>query len=214
MKLFRLAAFAVLATAFSAGIATAQVQLQEGKEYTKLKNPQPTESGNKVEVLEFFSFGCPHCRDLEPHIGDWAKRVPADVSFRRVPVAFQPHWKGLSKIFFTLESMGEVDKFASAVFDAVHRDGRKLQDAEVFYAWAKDKGMDIAKVKAAYEGFAVDSKLRRADQLTKSHAIESVPVVIVDGKYVVGSHMLAKGHAGMPEALDYMVAKARKERKS
>jgi protein dithiol oxidoreductase (disulfide-forming) len=199
---------------FGADVAHAQIAFREGKQITVLKPSQPTESGDKVEVLEFFSFACGHCREFEPYLEGWKKRLPADVSFRRVPVgAFQPTWKNLVKVYFALDSLGQADALTGAVFEAIHRDGIKLNDTETFYAWAKGKGLDMAKLKAAYESFAVDSKLRWSDQKTRAFGVANVPTIAVDGKYVLEAGMLRNGHAAMPEAMDYLVGKARTERK-
>ncbi len=212
MKLSRLLVTFIASAFCATGVALAQVNLEEGKEYKKLAKPQPTEAGGKIEVIEFFSFGCNHCRDLEPHLQTWKKTLPPDVQFRRVPVAFQQAWVGLSKITFTLEALGELDRLAPDVFDAVHRDGKKMQDKEVFYAWATAKGLDAAKVKGAYEGFSVDSKIKRAEQSIKAYAVDSVPTIVVDGKFSTGPGMLKTSHAGIPPAIDFLIAKARKEK--
>ncbi len=212
-RLFSKTLFATLVTAFcAAGSAFAQVNLEEGKEYKKLAKPQPVDVANKVEVIEFFSFGCDHCRAFEPTLQEWQKKMPADVHFKRIPVSFQPAWAGYSKILFTLEALGESDKLAPAVFDAIHKDGKKLNDKEIFYAWAASRGLDVAKVKAAYEGFTTDSKVKRADQAVRTYAVDSVPMLVIDGKFVTAPSMVKNGHAGMPSAIDFLIAKARQEK--
>src|SRR5678809_1170420 len=92
--------------------------LVEGKNYARLKVPQPVESGKKIEVIEFFSYGCPHCSDLEPYLQNWFKTAPADVQFRRVPVMFQERWKVLAKIYYTLDALGEETRLSPDVFKA------------------------------------------------------------------------------------------------
>jgi thiol:disulfide interchange protein DsbA len=206
--------FATLATiAFCAvGTVGAQMKLEEGKEYRRLGKPQPTDAGAKVEVLEFFSFTCPACRAFEPILQGWKKNLPADVQFRRVHVNFLQHGPQISKILYTLEALGGVEEHATAVFDAIHRDGKKMHDKDVFYAWAASRGLDAAKVKAAYEGFSVDSKVKRSDQLSKAVGIDSVPMIVVDGKFVVGPGMLGNDMGRMPAAIESLVALARKEK--
>jgi thiol:disulfide interchange protein DsbA len=107
-------AVTLLAALSLAAPASAQ-QLQEGKQFVRLKNPVPVETGNKIEVIEFFSYGCPHCADLEPILEDWMKRLPPDVQFRRVPVLFQPKWVTLAKVYYTLEALGVEPKMTSAI---------------------------------------------------------------------------------------------------
>ena len=104
MKRFGIFVTAALATlAFT---QSAAADLTEGKDYVRLKNPQPVETGKKIEVIEFFSYGCPHCHDLEPFLDAWMAKLPPDVQFRRVPVMFQQRWEALAKIYFTLDAMG------------------------------------------------------------------------------------------------------------
>lgn len=212
MKLLRLLAAFTTVTLCAVGTVIAQVGYEEGREYKRLAKPQPTDTGNKIEVIEFFSFSCPHCRDLEPILQGWKKSMPPDVQFRRIHVNFLQNGPAISKILYTLEALGAVDAHVQAVFDAIHREGKKMHDKEVFYAWAASRGLDAAKVKAAYEGFSVDSKVKRSDQATRNYGIESVPLLVVDGKYVTGPGMLRNSHAGVPAALDFLITKARKER--
>ena len=123
----RVARFAIALGALmllTAGSAPAQ--LVEGRNYDRLKNPQPTESGNKIEVIEFFSYGCPHCAELEPHLDAWLAKLPPDVAFRRVPVMFQDRWVPLAKIYYTLDALGEEKKLSPEVFKAIHGQGMTL----------------------------------------------------------------------------------------
>src|SRR6476620_7429308 len=116
--------------------------LVEGKNYARLKVPQPVESGKKIEVIEFFSYGCPHCSDLEPYLQTWLKTAPADVQFRRVPVMFQDRWKALAKAYYTREAMGEDVRLSPEVFKAVHVTGTPLYQDKAFFDWAASKGLD------------------------------------------------------------------------
>src|SRR5512143_2816634 len=100
--------------------ATAQVP-QEGRQYLRLTTPQPVETGKKIEVLEFFSYGCPHCGDFEPMLQAWLKTAPADVQFRRVPVMFQDRWVPLGKEYYTLEALGEDARLSPLLFTAIHK---------------------------------------------------------------------------------------------
>jgi thiol:disulfide interchange protein DsbA len=190
---------------------TAAADMTEGKEYVRLKAPHPVDSGKKIEVLEFFSYGCPHCNDLEPYLQTWFKTAPADVQFRRVPVMFQDRWKALARIYFTLEAMGEDARLSPEVFKAVHVAGLPLYQDKAFFDWAASKGLDRTKVMETYNSFGVDSKMKRALVLAQDYNVQAVPTVIVDGKFVVMSDKVG-GHAGIPGAIDALVAKARTER--
>jgi thiol:disulfide interchange protein DsbA len=207
-------AFGGLMVAAAAGLlatgAGAQ-GLQEGKNYFRLKSPQPVETGKKIEVLEFFSYGCPHCADLDPELQAWQKTLPADVAFRRVPVMFQERWVGLSKVFFTLEALGVDDKMTPEVFVAVHKNGIQLWNEKTFFDWAASKGLDRKKVEEMYGSFAINGKVNRAKQLAQAYNVQSVPMVVVDGKFTTASDKVGS-HAAMPAALNELIAKARAER--
>lgn len=189
-----------------------RAQIAEGKNYERLRNPQPVETGKKIEVIEFFSYACPHCAALEGHLSAWRKRLPADVEFRRVPVIFQSRWEGLARIYYTFDAMGIEDEMAAKTFDALHKDRVPLYDEKTFFEWVgKQPGVDRAKVEEIYKSFAVGSKVSRSKSLAQAYGIQSVPTMIVDGKYVTSSDR-AGGHEQVPSVLDAMVAKARSER--
>ena len=193
-------------------VATAQEQLTEGKEFQRLKNTQVVESGTKIEVIEFYSYGCNHCRDLEEFLGPWTKKMPADVSFKRVPVAFQPAWVNLGKIYYTLEALGRED-LTPKVFQAIHGANVKLFEEKVFFEWAGNNGLEAAKVQEMWGSFAVNSKMNRAKTLAANYSIDSVPMLFVDGKFKIQPHLLKGSHKDVPAALDFLIAKARTERK-
>src|SRR6266704_846227 len=186
-------------------------ELAEGKQFTRLKSPQPVETGKKIEVIEFFSYGCPHCSDLEPFIQQWLKTAPPDVQFRRVPVMFQDRWKALAKAYYTLDAMGEDVRLSPALFQAVHGAGLPLYQDKAFFDWTASKGLDRNKVTEIYNSFGVDSKLKRALVLAQEYNIQAVPTMVVDGKFVTSSDRIG-GHGQVPAALDTLVAKARAER--
>jgi thiol:disulfide interchange protein DsbA len=206
----RAVAAVFLLAAMVAG-ASAQ-ELVEGRNYARLKNPQPVETGKNIEVIEFFSYGCPHCGDLEPSIQAWLKTKPADVQFRRVPVMFQQRWENLARVFFTLEAMGEENKLSPEVFAAVNAKGVPLWNEKDFLDWAAAKGLDRKKVEDLFKSFAVVGKVNRAKQQAQVYNIQSTPTIVVDGKFITGSDRIAGGHAAMPAAIDALVAKARAER--
>jgi thiol:disulfide interchange protein DsbA len=193
-------------------LATAgAAELVEGKNYARLKVPQPVESGKKIEVIEFFSYGCPHCDNLEPYLQNWLKTMPADVQFRRVPVMFQERWRALAKIYYTLDALGEETHLSPEVFKAIHASGQPLWDDKTFLDWAASKGLDRANVASVYASFGIDNKMKRAMAIGQAYDIQSVPTVVVDGKFITASDRVGS-HAEMPAALDVLIAKARAER--
>ena len=209
MKQFVMQVVGVLAALAFTG--TAAAELVEGKDYSRLKIPHAVDSGKKIEVIEFFSYGCPHCNDLEPYLQTWMKTLPPDVQFRRVPVMFQDRWKALAKDYFTLEALGEDVKLSPDLFKALHASGLPLYQDKAFFDWAASKGLDRAKVVDTYNSFGIDSKMKRAAVLTQEYNVQAVPTLVVDGKFVTSSDRVG-GHAGAPAALDALIAKARSER--
>jgi thiol:disulfide interchange protein DsbA len=203
-----------LVAAFVAALSmTAAAQsgaVQEGREYLRLKDPQPVESGKKIELIEFFSYGCPHCADLEPILENWMKTaMPADVQFRRIPVMFQDRWIPLAKIYYTLDALGEEKRLSPEVFSALHVKGLSLWQDKTFFDWAASQGLDRKKVEDMYNSFAIAGKVNRARAAGGTYQIQSVPTFIVDGKFT--TYRVAS-HQAMPAALDAMIAKARAER--
>jgi thiol:disulfide interchange protein DsbA len=184
----------------------------EGRNYAKLKNPQPVETGKNIEVIEFFSYGCPHCGELEPNLQAWLKNKPADVQLRRIPVMFQPKWENLARAYYTLEAMGEETKLSPEMFNAIHVKGNQLWNDKEFFDWAASKGLDRKKVEDLYGSFTVVGKVNRAKQQAQVYQIQSVPTIIVDGKFTTGPERMPNGHAGVPAAIDALVVKARADR--
>jgi thiol:disulfide interchange protein DsbA len=211
VRLLGRAVIALVAFAMVAG--TASAQLVEGKNYMRLPNPQPVETGNKIEVVEFFSYGCPHCAALEPYLDKWLDNLPPDVAFRRVPVMFHSDWVQLAKVYYTLDAMGQATKLSPEVFKAIHQQNVNLSDKNKFFDWAASKGLDRKKVEEVFSSFAIDGKIKRAMQVAQEYHIEGVPTVIVDGKFLTSSDRVGT-HANLPPAITELVAKARSERKS
>lgn len=194
------------------GRAAAQTALVEGQHYTRLRNAQPVDSGKKIEVIEFFSYGCPHCRDLDPELVAWKKTLPADVDFKRVPVDFgREQWRNLGKAYYTLEALEMEDKLTPELFAALHDKRAPLHDPKAFLDWVAGKGVDRKKAEDTYNSFGVNSKMNRALALAKNYSVQSVPVVFVDGKFQVSSDKVGT-HAQLPGAINQLIAKARAER--
>ncbi len=212
IRSIRSAASGVAALAFAALAAGAAAQgLAEGTNYVRLKNPVPVETGKNIEVIEFFSYGCPHCGELEPNLQAWLKTKPADVTFRRIPVMFQPRWENLAKAYYTLEGLNE-DKLSPEVFVALHSRNTPLWNEKDFLDWVAAKGVDRKKAEELFNSFGINGKVARAKQLAQAYQIQSVPTIIVDGKFTTGPERMPGGHAAIPGAIDALVQKARAER--
>ena len=200
---------AVLVTVLPPSAAAQMAAPQEGNQYLRLKNPQPVETGKKIEVIEFFSYGCPHCGELEPHLQTWFKTMPADVQFRRVPVVFQDRWLPLAKAYYTLDALGEEARLTPALFTALHAKGMSLWQDKTFFDWAASQGLDRKKVEDMYTSFAIAGKVNRARATAQAYQIQQVPMLVVDGKFV--TYQLTS-HRATPAVIDALIVKARAER--
>jgi thiol:disulfide interchange protein DsbA len=210
MRLF--AAALLLAGVGIAGISSAQAELVEGRDYTVLPQPQPTDSGKNIEVLEFFWYGCPHCYALHPHISAWLKRMPKDVSFRYVPAIFRINWTPGAKTFYALEALGAKDRLHGEVYDAIHIGKVDLTKDEVLFDWVAKQGIDRQKFIDAYNSFSVQNQqVPQSVRMSKEYRLSGVPALVVDGRYLTSGRM-----GGTPEdtikTLDELIEKVRKER--
>ena len=149
--------------------------------YATLTPPQPTENG-KIEVVEFFWYGCPHCAALEPDVVAWEKKLPKDVVFKRVPAA-SGGWAEHAKIFYTLEAMGLLGQYHQKVFDAFHKDNVNLNNKKIRDEWLTKNGINLADYEKAEKSFSVATNLNRAKTLTYAYKVDSVPRIAVNGKY-------------------------------
>jgi protein dithiol oxidoreductase (disulfide-forming) len=196
----------------STGASAQAFALEEGKNFIRLKAAQPVETGSKIEVLEFFSYGCPHCADLDPELQKWHKAMPADAEMRRVPVGFgREAWDNLGKAYYTLEALGEEPRLTPLAFAAVHRERANLSNPKVFFDWAAKNGLDRKKVEDMFNSFAINGKQAKANQVAKAYNVQSVPLVVVDGKFETASDKVGS-HANMPAAINALIDKARAER--
>lgn len=190
---------------------TASADIHPGKEYELLSPPQPTETGKKIEVLEIFSYACSHCFDLDPEIHKWAKQLPKDVEFRRLPAIFRESWTPLAKAFFTFEAMGLSDKLHAEFFRAIHVQHTRLESDNAIFDWVEKQGVPRKTFIDTYSSFSIQSKALRAKQLTQAYGITGVPAIIVDGKFRTSSSATG-GHAGLFAAIDQLIKQARQAR--
>lgn len=211
----------VLGLGLLAGVAAAAPNApQNGVEYRMLDRPQPSESGKKIEVVEFFGYFCPHCYALEPLMADWVKKQGENIVFKRVHVNFH----GLvtqQKLYYTLEALGKIDEYQIKAFNAYHVDRNRLQtDAEVMDFVGKS-GLDKQKFSDVYNSFSIQSKLARAAQMMEAYRIEFVPMIAIDGRYVTAPTMAVAGVGRVSEqaqnlavlqVMDALIAKIQKER--
>ena len=181
-----------------------------GFKYSELKPTQPVSlEGNKIEVLEFFWYGCPHCYNLEPLLESWVKKLPPDVQFRRVPAVFNPRWGHDAQIFYTFEAMGVLDRVHRPFFDAIHRGGLRTDNPEALAQWLQKNGVDTKKFDETMKSFTVQSKMRRAVQMTTAYGIDGTPAMAVQGRYTVSAEQ-GGTHEGMLQTVSHLVDMIRK----
>jgi thiol:disulfide interchange protein DsbA len=202
-------ACAGVALAF-AGKSLAQGSPVEGTHYVRLSQPLPSTTPGKIEVIEFFWYGCPHCNAFEPMLEGWIKRLPGDVSFRRVPVAFRDEPFVIhQKIFYALEALGQLDTLHRKVFAAIHNERQRLDKMPEVAAWMAKNGVDGAKFTELANSFSVQTKLRQAKQLADGYKIDGVPAIGVNGRFYT-SGSLAGGNERALAVADFLIERARK----
>jgi thiol:disulfide interchange protein DsbA len=203
---FLLTALIASTAAFAADAPAPAASWEAGKNYFPIDPPQPTATGSKVEVLEVFSYACPHCAHFQPYAEQLKQSLPSGAVFTYMPAVFNPSWEPYARAYYTAESLGVVDQTHQALFDALHRDHiplRTLDDLAGFYA---QHGVDKAKFLATSGSFEVESKLSRAQTIVKAAGIDGTPSIIVNGKYrVTGAS--AGGYPQLIELVDWLVKK-------
>jgi thiol:disulfide interchange protein DsbA len=178
--------------------------------FTLLDAPLPVDVPGKIEVAEFFWYGCIHCYNLEPDIEAWLKTIPADVSFRRIPAVFNNRMADDAAIYYAFEAMGLAGKLHKPFFDAIHRGGLKTADTAALGEWLKKQGVDPAKFGDVMKSFGVQSRVRRAAQHTVAAKIDGTPAMLVQGRYSISAEQA--GRAGLLKAVDSVVEYARKHK--
>ncbi len=185
---------------------------QAGQEYQPLPKAAPVEAPTgKIEVVEFFWYNCPHCNAFEPLLSAWVQRLPKDVVFRRVPVAFRSDFQAQQRLYYALEAMGLVEKLHAKVFQAIHVERKRLEKPEAMADWVGAQGVDKAKFMENFNSFSVASKTTRATQLTAAYNVEGVPAMGVAGRFYTDGTM-AKGMEHVLQVVDYLVGEVRKGR--
>jgi len=179
---------------------------QRNDNVTELNPPQPTESDGKIEVLEFFWYGCIHCYNLEPKLDTWLKTKPADVAFRRVPAVLSERWGHDAAVFYAFEALGVLDKLHRPFFDAIHRERLRTDNMPALNAWLEKQGVDPKKFDATARSFGVQSKVKRAIRLTSDYKIEGTPAMAVHGRYSIGASDT------MLDTVNQLVASVRKNK--
>ncbi len=208
MSRYPLRALAILL--FACSMAVNAQQAARTAPYVELTPPQPTESSGKIEVIEFFWYGCPHCYAFEPVLEPWVKKLPSNIVFKRVPAIFNEQWGVAARVFYTLEAIGEEDRLHRSLFDAIHKDNLRITSDSAMLAWLATQKVDVEKYKAAYRSFTVETRLKRALQMTQAYRIDGVPSLAVQGRWVLSASRI-HDRQDMLRAADSVIAEAAKQ---
>lgn len=182
-----------------------------GVDYALVQNPQSTEDPNRIEVLEFFWYGCPHCFRFEGELERWIKAQPKDVLVRRVPIRFREDQEPHQRLYYTLEALNRLDDLHAKAFQAIHVDKLTLSDANAIADWAQKQGLNRDKFLEVYNAFSVRSKAQRALRLMEAYRIDGVPTLVINGKYTTSPAMVSSYTAVLSVA-DALIAQERAAR--
>lgn len=200
----------LLTLGFAFAVSTAHAgELQAGRDFRLLETPKVMSGKTRIEVTEFFWYGCPHCFDLEPIINRWTRALPDDVHFRRVPALFNPKWVSGARLYYTLEALNLVVPLHEKVFAAIHEGHLRLLDDEaVLFEWMERHGVERQKFTAAWNAPGLQARVLEAQRLTQESGIGGVPALIVNGRY----QALTDGSYGnLLQRVDQLIARARRE---
>lgn len=199
---------AVFATAALFGLVAQAAQFQAGKEYVELSSPVAVADPARIEVVELFWYGCPHCYQFEPTLNAWVRQLPADVDFKRIPAMFGGLWDVQGQMFLALQAMGVEQKVHDSIFSAIHNEGKKLASPDEMAQFLAGQGVDKDAFLKAYNSFGVKSQVEKAKKQGMAYQITGVPVMIVNGKY-----RFDLGSSGGPEntlqVADFLIEKER-----
>ena len=204
---FNLSALALAASA--SPIVQAQGAPVEGRDFIKLPAPVPVPAGGKIDIVEFFWYGCPHCYSFEPSIEGWVKKLPPDVAFRRVHVAFTSMHEGHAKMYYAAEQMGVLDNVHRKIFAAMHQQNMRLQREAEIVDFMKASGVDSAKFAETMRSFGVATKVQQAKQMVDGYKVDGVPGIGIHGRWYT-SPSLAGGPARALAVTDVLIERARK----
>ena len=185
-----------------------------GEHYMRVREVQSPLNPAKIEVMEVFAYSCPHCYAFEPDLTKWLKKLPADVEFTRQPHTLgQPAGALRNKAFYAARMLGVLDRFHSALFNAIHKEGRTMATVEdLRELFIKQTGVKAEDFEGAFNSFAADAGYRRGENAIQAMGISSVPTMVVDGAYFASPGSAGGGFPGMLKVTDFLIEQARKER--
>jgi len=204
---------ALLALACLAAASHAQgIRARQNIEY-RLIAPQPVETGDRIEVIDFFWYGCPYCNELQPALEGWIRRKPADVALRRVPAILRDSWAPHARIYYALEQLNEVERLHLKVYYSYHVERLHMSKPDVMVEWAVKNGIDRKRWLVAYSSPDVDAKVERAKKLSEAYTVAVTPTLVVDGRYLTSGAYVPSGDVrDVVPILDDVIRLARQNR--
>ena len=203
--------FSALSIFLAFTLPSAAQEFQEDVNFFPLLVEQPVRTGDQIEVLEIFWYGCPHCYALEPYLKKWLKNKPEFVEFVQLPAVLNRYWAFDARVFYTFVALGLMDELHEAYFDAIHQDRRRMKNVEQVASWAQEQGIDPKLILDTFNSFGVDSMLANATQMSGRYEADGVPTIIIDGKYRT-TVSLAGGHNEIIDLINYLAQRAKSER--
>ncbi|PCH83225.1 MAG: disulfide bond formation protein DsbA [Piscirickettsiaceae bacterium] len=196
----------------NAVFANESVEYDEGIDYKLITPAQATDDPDRIEVVEVFWYGCPHCNHFEPSLGPWVKNAPKDVNFYRLPAIFAQAWEVHARAYFTADILDVLEKSHRALFHALHTEHKSLNTVDKLAAFYANYGIDEELFKKTYNSFVVNTRVSRSKDMVNRYGITGVPAVVIEGKYLVTGPM-AKSYQNMLKITDYLVEKERRLKK-
>ena len=198
--------------AVSVVINSANAEPLEGVDYVLIP-AQPVAFRDKIEVIQFFYYGCDACNRLESHLQSWLKTLPPDIVFRRIPALRRTAWMPLTRAYFALEQLGELDRLHTEIYRAVHEDGINLGISSELFEWVQKHGVERSKVEDILDSDSIISQVQRARDATVAYGIRATPSFVIDGRYMTSPGMLPNSEA-LFRTLESLIEKVRLTRVS
>ena len=203
--------FSALSIFLAFTLPSSAQEFKEDVNFFPLLVEQPVRTGDQIEVLEIFWYGCPHCYALEPYLKKWLKNKPEFVEFVQLPAVRNRSWEFDARVFYTFVALGLIDELHEAYFDAIHKDRKRMKNVEQVASWAQEQGVDPQLIMDTFNSFGVDSMLANATQMSGRYEADGVPTIIIDGKYRT-TVSLAGGHNEIIDLINYLAQRAKSER--
>jgi len=198
----------VLVLLSGAAFAEEVIEYDEGFDYQLITPAQPTDDPDRIEIVEIFWYGCPHCYHFEPTLGPWTKDVPKDVNFYRLPAIFDASWEAGARAYFTADILNVLDKSHTALFHAIHAENKTLNNIDKLANFYAGYGIDKGLFKKTYASFVVNTRVARSKEMVRRYGVNGVPAIVVNGKYLVTGPM-AKNYENMLKITNFLVEKER-----